>query len=113
MQGKEKAGHLRELDEQFIEINYLHGSLIGLLGDERYKGIYQTAMPLIEDFKKMSNSDNITDIEVCFNGLYAKLMLRLQNKTISPETEEAFNAFAQVLGYLSLKYKDMKEGKLN
>ena len=112
LQGKEKTGHLRGLDEIFIEINYLHGTLIGLLGDEKYKSIYQTAMPLIEDFKNISNTKNITDIEVCFNGMYAKLMLRLQNKPISPETEEAFNAFAQVLGYLSAKYKLMKEGKL-
>ena len=112
LEGKEKNGHLRDLDDLFIEINYLHGTLIGLLGDEKYKGIFQAAMPLIEDFKKRANTDNITEIEVCFNGLYAKLMLRLQNKPITPETEEAFNAFAQVLGYLSIKYKLMKEGKL-
>ena len=112
LEGKEKNGHLRDLDDLFIEINYLHGTLIGLLGDEKYKGIFQAAMPLIEDFKKRANTDNITEVEVCFNGLYAKLMLRLQNKPITPETEEAFNAFAQVLGYLSIKYKLMKEGKL-
>ena len=112
LEGKEKNGHLRDLDDLFIEINYLHGTLIGLLGDEKYKGIFQAAMPLIEDFKKRANTDNITEIEVCFNGLYAKLMLRLQNKPITPETEEAFNAFAQVLGYLSIKYRLMKEGKL-
>ena len=112
LEGKEKKGHLRDLDDLFIEINYLHGTLIGLLGDEKYKSIYQTAMPLMEDFKKRANTNNITEIEICFNGLYAKLMLRLQNKPITPETEEAFNAFAQVLGYLSVKYKLMKEGKL-
>ena len=112
LQGKEKIGHLRDLDDLFIEINYLHGTLIGLLGDEKYKSIYQTAMPLMEDFKKRANTNNITEIEICFNGLYAKLMLRLQKKPITPETEEAFNSFAQVLGYLSVKYKLMKEGKL-
>lgn len=112
LQGKEKTGHLRDLDDLFIEINYLHGTLIGLLGDEKYKSIYQTAMPLMEDFKKRANTNNITEIEICFNGLYAKLMLRLQKKPITPETEEAFNSFAQVLGYLSVKYKLMKEGKL-
>lgn len=112
LQGKEKTGHLRDLDDVFIEINYLHGTLIGLLGDEKYKGIYQTAMPLMEDFKKRANTNNITEIEICFNGLYAKLMLRLQNKPITAETEEAFSAFAKVLGYLSVKYKLMKEGKL-
>jgi len=112
MQGKEKSGHLRDLDEYFIELNYLHGTLVGLLGDEKYKSIFQNATPMIADFKKMANTDSITDIEVCFNALYGKLMLRLQNKEISPETEEAFNAFAHVLAYLSGKYNLMKEGKL-
>jgi len=46
------------------------------------------------------------------NGLYAKLMLRLQGKEISKETEDGFDAFAKVLGYLSAKYNDMKAGKL-
>ena len=35
LEGKEKKGHLRDLDDIFIEINYLHGTLIGLLGDEK------------------------------------------------------------------------------
>ena len=112
IQGKEKTGHLRDYDEELIELNYLHGALINMFSDEKYKNIYQEALPLINDFKTMSGNQEITDIEVCFNGLYAKLLLRLQNKEISPETEEAFQHFTKVLGYLSAKYKDMKEGKL-
>ena len=38
LEGKEKNGHLRDLDDLFIEINYLHGTLIGLLGDEKSMG---------------------------------------------------------------------------
>lgn len=112
LQGKEQSGHLRDFDEQLIELNYLHGSLLNLLGDEKYKEIYQAATPLINDFKSKANTSDITDIEVCLNALYAKLMLRLQNKEISKETEEAFQAFAKVLAYLSVKYNDMKAGKL-
>lgn len=111
-QGKEKSGHLRDYDDELIELNYLHGSLINLLGDEKYKAIYTAASPVINDFKTMAGTNEITDIEVCFNGLYAKLMLRLKGKEISPETEEAFQHFTKVLGYLSAKYNDMKAGKL-
>lgn len=112
-QGKEKSGHLRDFDEELIELNYLHGTLINLLGDENYKAIYTSASPIINDFKVMAGTNEITDIEVCFNGLYAKLLLRLQGKEISTETEEAFQHFTKVLAYLSAKYNDMKEGKLS
>jgi hypothetical protein len=80
--------------------------------DEKYKQFFVFAEQFIEDFKKVSNCQNIGPIEVCFNALYGKLILKLQNKSISQETEQAFEAFRNVLAYLSVKYNLMKSGQL-
>ncbi len=112
LQGLKESGHLREYNEIFVELGYLHSTLIDLMGDDHYKGIYQKALPLINEFKAKMNAEKMNDVEACLSGLYMKLMLRLKGESISSETDEAFTAFAQVMGYLSAKYTLMKEGKL-
>jgi hypothetical protein len=42
-----------------------------------------------------------------------KLLLKLQKKEISPETEEAFDAMRVMLAYLSRGYHKMKSGDLD
>jgi hypothetical protein len=112
IQGIEKQGHLYDINEVLMELTYLHNSLLDHFNDEKYKQFYSFAEQFIDDFKKVSNNPNIGPVEVCFNALYGKLILKLQNKSISEETEQAFEAFRNVLAYLSVKYNLMKSGQL-
>ena len=50
-------------------------------------------------------------LEVCFHALYMKLLLKLQKKEISQETEEAFDAMRILLAYLTRSYHQMKGGE--
>ena len=59
----------------------------------------------IQDFKKKSKMEVNSDVEVCLHALYMKLLLKLQKKEISTETDEAFKGFAKLLAMLSKKYK--------
>lgn len=112
LQQIEKTGHLYDINEVLMELTYLHNSLLDHFNDEKYKQFYSFAEQFIDDFKKVSNNPNIGPVEVCFNALYGKLILKLQNKSISEETEQAFEAFRNVLAYLSVKYNLMKSGQL-
>jgi len=112
IQGIEKQGHLYDINEVLAELTYLHSSLLDYFNDEKYKQFYAFAEQYMDDFKKVSNNQNAGPIEICFNALYGKLILKLQNKTISEETEQAFEAFRNVLAYLSVKYAKMKAGEL-
>ncbi|MFL2570623.1 MAG: DUF4924 family protein [Parvicellaceae bacterium] len=113
IQGKTKKGHSNDVNEILIELNYLHNTLINLMQDSNYSSIYKNALPFIEEFRKLSDNQENSDIQMCFNGLYGKLILKLQKKPISDDTELAFSHFRNVLGHLSVKYKQMKAGKLN
>jgi hypothetical protein len=42
-----------------------------------------------------------------------KLLLKLQKKEISAETEEAFDSMRVMLAYLARTYHQMKSGELN
>lgn len=107
----EESGHRLELQEVLIELSYLHNSLLTVVNDEKYKALYATALPLIEDFVEHSNLKEKNYVEVCFHALYMKLLMRLQKKEISAETEEAFDAMRILVAYLSRAYHQMKSGE--
>ena len=109
----EQQGHLHDLKETLVELSYLHNTLIGIANDPKYKALYETAVPYITEFMERSNLKNKNHVEVIFHALYMKLLLRLQRKEISSETETAFDAMRVVLAYLARAYKQMKQGELN
>jgi hypothetical protein len=52
------------------------------------------------------------ELETCFMALYGVLMLRLQGKPITPETEAAIQQIGKFIGFLAAKYKLWKAGEL-
>jgi len=109
----EKKGHLAELNEIIAELYFLHSTLLNISADNQYKIIFDEALPVIIEFKERSNTTTMNDVEVCLNGLYSKLLMRLKKMKISKETEEAFEQFRKVIAYLTMSYHKMKRGDLN
>jgi hypothetical protein len=109
----EKTGHLHEINEVMIEISYLHTTLINIVKDEKYKVLFEASLPNIEDFKEKSNLKDKNPIEIAFHALYMKLLLRLQKKEISAESEEAFDTMRVVLAYIARAYNQMKNGSMD
>jgi hypothetical protein len=112
-QGLHKVGHLLELQEIMLELSYLHNTLINLTSDHKYKGVFERANPLIEEFKERSNLKDKNHVEIAFHALYMKLLLKLKKKEISPESEDAFDAMRVMLAYLSKAYSQMKAGDMD
>ncbi len=106
-----ESGHLMLTQEIIIELSYLHTSLLTILKDEKYIALFERSVSSIDDFTAHSNMKDKNHIEICFQGLYMKLLLRLQKKEISAETEEAFDHMRIVLAYLSRSYHQMKSGE--
>lgn len=109
----EEKGHLAELNEIIVELSYLHQTLLNMAKDEKYIGVFERALPLMEDFKSRSNLKDKNHIEIAFHAMYMKLLMKLQRKEISAETEEAFDAMRMLLAYLGRAYHKMKSGNLD
>lgn len=112
-QQKQKSGHLLELNEILVELSFLHNTLLVQVNDSKYKGLVEAAQPYIDEFKQKSNLKDKNDVELLFGAMYMKLLLRLQKKEISPETEEAFDAMRVMLAYLARSYHKMKSGEMD
>lgn len=113
MQKIEKVGHLAEINDVLVELSFLHNTLINQAKDEKYTAIFDSALKNIETFKERSNLKEKNEIEIAFHALYMKMLMRLQKKEISAETEEAFDSMRIMLAYLGRAYHQMKSGNLD
>jgi hypothetical protein len=109
----QEKGHSSDLNEIIMELLMLHNTLINVLNDKGYKEKFEKALPALKDFQAKSNSANINIIEVGFNALYSKMILKLKGQKFGPSTEEAFGHISQLLGYMAIYYKKMRNGELN
>lgn len=106
-----QKGHLDFIKEIQDELIFLHNTLLGPLEDKKYQELYKNAKPFIEQLKAKGNAQ-MHDIEVSIVGMYGKLVLNMQNKPVTHDTEEALEYIRLILAYLAIKYKEFKSGVL-
>lgn len=99
-------GHIPALQSLIEDLESFHNKLLTSNEEEKYHLLYTRARSSIEALRAHSDNESGYDIEVCLNGLYGLLMLRLMKKTISPETHEAFEFISEMIAALSSKYLD-------
>ena len=109
-EGKEKEGHLDEVNEVLIEMLYMHNLMLNITKDKEYDNLYRKADPVIREFASKANNNSLNPIEICLQAQYSKLLLRLQKKEITEETAKAFDVFRDLLAYLSDRFRQMKDG---
>lgn len=110
LEGKRESGHLQINAIIIQELNELHNNLLQSTKFPFYNAEYYKVLPFIVELRNKGDKD-INEIETCMNALYGTMMLRLQNKTISPDTEHAIKEISTFIGMLNDYYiKDKKEG---
>ncbi|MFP4024687.1 MAG: DUF4924 family protein [Thiohalospira sp.] len=111
-EGIEKTGHLQFVQNTVNDLNELHLKLLKSPDHLDYIDAYNKAKDGVQELLNKSKGAVDNEVEACFNGLYGLLMLRLQQKTISPETISAMAAVSQLIAVLAKKYKLIEEGKI-
>jgi hypothetical protein len=104
---KEK-GHLRFVKNIINDLNDLHISLLTKKKDTKYIELYRWAADNIQEFKQKLQDPRLNEIEICFSGLYALLLLRLQKRKVNAETRQAMMTFSNLLALLSLRFKEQE-----
>ncbi len=112
-EGVEENGHLSEVDEILMELLMLHDTIMNVIKDPQYLLVFEKALPNLKAFQSKSSNGGINIIEVGFNALYSKIILKLKKESISSSTEEAFESISKLYAYLAAYYQKMKKGELN
>jgi len=80
--------------------------------EAKYKELFTAAMPHITEIINHSDGYVRNEIDACFTGLYGVLLLRIQKKEVTADTEQAVKTFSALLSALALKYKQYENGEL-
>jgi hypothetical protein len=97
-------GHLSELNQVVKELAQLHWDL--LKTDKPYFENYSKAKPFILEAIVQADGVNLgNEIQICLNGIYGLLLLRLLDKEVSDGQLKSAEAFGDILSTLNYHYK--------
>ena len=108
-EGCREGGHLqinKVVMQQLIE---LHEQLLASPKFPFYNAEYYKVLPFIVELRNRGADKDENEIETCFNALYGTMMLRLQKKEISQNTQHAIKEITTFIGMLSDYYKKERE----
>lgn len=111
-EGKREGGHLQINDNILIELTDLHLRLLKDGQDAIYTSCYYSTLPIIVELRSKEGEDKKGELETCFTALYGILMLRLQGKEISSETDLAIKQISKFIALLAEKYRLEKSEQL-
>ncbi|MFO7842482.1 MAG: DUF4924 family protein [Bacteroidales bacterium] len=111
-EGIEESGHLQFIENTVNDLNDLHHRLLKSPDHLDYIEAFNQAKDDVVELTNKSKGAVGNEIEACFNGLYGFLVLRLQQKTISPSTAEAMGRISKLVAMLAKKHKLIEEGKM-
>ena len=104
----DKTGHLEELNKLALELSQFNLEL--LKSDQSYRKIFDQAKLHINRNAALSNGKVTNPIQICLNGIYGLLILRLNGKPIDDSINQGVQAFGDVLSYLGYKYQKRNNG---
>lgn len=113
IEGVTEKGHLVINENVIIDLTDLHLRLLKSLQESEYISTYYKTLPFIVELRSRSQEKNIPEIETCFSALYGCLLMRLQKREISGETQAAISQISNLLRLLAIKYREDRKGSLD
>ncbi|MDH6356669.1 DUF4924 family protein [Parabacteroides sp. PF5-9] len=112
-EGVKEKGHLQIHTNVILALTDLHLRLMRSSKETVYQAAYYKTLPYIVQLRAKSGGVEIPELETCLTAIYGYLMLRMQGKTITPETLTGVQQISTFLGVLSEKYREEQKGELN
>lgn len=111
-EGKTEHGHLQINLNTQLKLTELHNRLLRSPHFPYYREMYHKVLPYIVELRARHAGGEAGELQVCLEMLYGLLLLRLQKKVISPETERSAKDISTLLGQLSDYYRKDQETPL-
>ena len=108
-EGCRERGHLQINKVTLQLLAELHQQLLASTKFPFYSAAYYKVLPFIVELRNRGANREENEVETCLNLLYGVMILRLQKKPISPNTEHAVKEVSTLIGMLNDYYKQDKE----
>jgi len=111
-EGCREHGHLQINKVVMQQLQELHAELLSSPKFPFYNAEYYKVLPYIVELRNRGADREENEVETCFNSLYGVMMLRLQQKEITPSTQLAVKEITTFIGMLNDYYLADKAGSL-
>lgn len=112
-EGVMEKGHVQINKNVIVWLTDLHLRLLRSSKFPYYSAAYYKALPFIVELRAKGADKDEPELETCFDALYGVLMLKLQKKEISEETQKAMKVISDLLAILAGYYIQDKNGELD
>lgn len=111
-EGVVERGHLQMNNGTISLLTDLHLQLLQSPKHPFYSAAYYKALPFIVELRAKSGHTDAPELENCFEALYGAMMLRVQKRPISKETQEAVTQISHLLALLADAWRKERAGEL-
>lgn len=111
-EGVEKKGHLQINKNILSSLVALHQALLKDPKFADYSAEFYRTLPYIVELRAKSGEEKPGEIETCFNALYGMLLMRLQQKEITPDTLNAIKQISRFIARLARNFHLDEQDKL-
>lgn len=111
-EGVMEKGHIQINKNIIVWLTDLHLQLLRSPKYPYYSAAYYKALPFIVELRAKGADKDVPELETCFDAMYGVLMLKLQKKEISAETQKAIKVISDLLAILADYYIKDKKGEL-
>ena len=111
-EGVAERGHLQINKNIILWLTDLHLQLLKSPKFPYYSAAYYKALPFIVELRAKGADKDAPELETCFDAMYGVLMLKLQKREVSEETQKAIKVISDLLAILAGYYIKDKQGEL-
>lgn len=112
-EGVMQKGHIQINKNIIVWLTDLHLRLLRSPKFPYYSAAYYKALPFIMELRAKGADKDVPELETCFDAMYGVLMLKLQKKKVSEETQKAIKVIGDLLAMLAGYYIKDKKGELD
>ncbi len=111
LEEKQEKGHLQFITNTINELNDVHLYLIQKK-NIKYLQYYSWAKTHIDELHKLSQKTTENEIESALNGLYGFLLLKLQKRKVTKETQDSIDSITKMMALLNSIYFKIEKGEI-
>ena len=110
-EGCTERGHLQINKGTLALLTDLHQQLLRSPKHPFYSAAYYKALPYIVELRARGDKE-VGELETCLNALYGVMLLRLQKREVSKDTQQAVTTISHLLALLAEARNKEKRGEL-
>lgn len=107
-----QSGHLQLNKNIILQLAQLHDDVLKDPQFTDYNAEYYNTLPFIVELRAKAGDNKLGELETCFTALYGLLLLRLQGKSITSDTQKAITQISRFIALLSHYFNLDSEDKL-